>query len=76
MHKNFERFLEAWKSLAETEEINEATLMFFLSKNFGTSVNSLKHYKSLSLTLGFISANKDLTYSVDGEKIRGAFDSK
>ncbi|GAG08317.1 unnamed protein product, partial [marine sediment metagenome] len=43
---------------------------------FGTSKNNFAHYKSLSLSLGFISANKDGTYSIHRRAIKGAFDSK
>ena len=61
MPKSFEKFVSAWKELLDSgaNEINEATLTFFLIKNFGTSKNNFTHYKELSLNLGFIEANKD-----------------
>ncbi len=78
MVKSFETFVSAWKKLVESEavEINEATLFFFLAKNFGTSKNNVPHYRELSLKLGFISANKDGSFSIHKKAIKKAFDSK
>ena len=78
MPKSFEKFVEAWKELANNgkAEINEATLTFFLLKNFGTSKNNFTHYKSLALKLGFIEATKLRTYTVNKKVIEWAFDSK
>ena len=78
MVKSFEKFVETWKKLADTgaTEINEATFTCFLLKNFGTSKNNFTHYKQLSINLGFITVNKERTYSVNSEAIRLAFDSK
>ncbi len=78
MVKSFEKFVEAWKELADNgaAEINEATLTFFLLKNFGTSKNNFTHYKSLALKLGFIEATKLHTYTINSKVIEWAFDSK
>ncbi len=77
MAKSFETFVKAWKELtvSNTTEINEATLTLFLLKHFGTSKNNFTHYRSLSLKLGFISANKDKTYSIDVKAVDSAFET-
>lgn len=77
MNKSFEKFCEAWREVANSgaKQMNEATLAFFLTKNFGTSRNNFHHYKDLSLNFGFISANKDKTYSIHSKVIEKAFGS-
>lgn len=78
MSKSFVKFVNAWKELADSgaTEINEATLTFFLTKNFGVSRNSFNHYKEISLKLGFITANKLGSYSVNVKAVEMAFHSK
>lgn len=78
MDKTFLKFVSAWKELSDSgkTDINEATLTFFIAKHFGISKNNFCHYKSLSLSLGFISANKNRTYSINKEVIDSAFDSR
>ncbi len=78
MVKSFENFVTAWKELADSGklEINEATLTFFLLKNFGVSKNNFTHYKSLALKLGFVELTKLHTYTINSEAIKIAFDSK
>lgn len=77
MNNSFSKFCTVWKELAGRgrKEINEATLLFFLTKHFGVSKMSIAHYTDLSLRFGFISLNKNNTYSVHRDVIERAFKS-